>query len=129
MTGFSQSMMDATRACQPSRIMREPSPMMASGASSGLGRGASRPPRRSAPVQKAFSPAAVMTTTRTKRSLEASRTQAAIWSRMNCVMALAASGRFNVMVQMPCSICRVTSLPAGLSVLSLIRLLGRDGSG
>ena len=127
MTGFSQSRMEVTRPCQPSLIMRDASPTTLSGASSGFGRGGSRPPRRSAPVQKAFSPAAVMTTTRTNRSDEASRTQAAIWSRMNWVMAFPASGRLRVIQQMPSSIRRSRSSPAGLSVVSLIGLLGMCG--
>ena len=124
MTGFSQSRMEVTRLCQPSRIIRDASPTTFWGASSGFGRGGSWPPRRSAPEQKAFSPAAVMTTTRTNRSDDASRTHSAIWSRMNWVMAFPASGRLRMIQQMPSSTRRIRSSPAGLSVVSLIGLLG-----
>ena len=129
MTGFSQSRMEVTRRCQPSRIMREASPTTLSGAPSGLGRGGRRPPRRSAPLQNALSPAAVMTTTRTNRSEDASSTQSAMRSRMNWVSALPASGRLRVIQQIPSSIRRVRSLPTGSSVVSLMGLLAcRPGS-
>ena len=51
----------------PVRIMRAASPVTRSGAPSGFGGGAARPARRSAPVQKCFSPAAVITTARTSK--------------------------------------------------------------
>jgi hypothetical protein len=129
-TGFSQSRIDVTTVCQPSMIMRAASPTTLSGASPGFGRGARWPPRRSAPVQKAVSPAPVMTTARTKRSDDASLTHSAMRSRMNWVSALPASGRLIVIQQIPSSIRRSRSVPTGSPVagsavvsLSLIDLL------
>ncbi len=75
------------------------------------------PARRSAPVQKALSPAPVMTTTRTSRSADASWTHSPIWSRMALVIAFPASGRLSVIRATPSSICRSTSSPAGVSVV------------
>ena len=58
----------------------QPSPTRVVGAPSGRAARCARPAARSAPVQKAFGPAAVITTARTSRSAEASSSQSAIWS-------------------------------------------------
>ncbi len=72
-------------------------------------------------MQKALSPTAVITTARTKRSDEASRTHSAIRSRMNWVRAFPASGRLRVIQQMPSSIRRIrSSTPTGSSPASVL---------
>ncbi len=77
MTGFSQSRTAAIKRCQPVRIRRAASPTGRSGAPSGRG-GPGSCDRRSAPVQKPFSPAPVTTTARTARSADASSSHSTI---------------------------------------------------
>ena len=64
-TGTSQSAIAPVRRWMPVRIARAASPATRSGAPSGLSGITMPPARRSAPVQKCFSPAAVITTQRT----------------------------------------------------------------
>ncbi len=92
-TGFSQSRIDATRRCQPRRIMRATSPRARSGAPSGRGGSGFWAPPSPAPVQKCFSPAPVSTTARTPRVAESSSNVSARWSRISAVSELPASGR------------------------------------
>ena len=103
MTGFSQSMIEATRRWAPRLMLRPTSPSAFSGASSGPGFTGMRETRRSAPVQKCFSPAAVMTTARTLRSPLAASMSSMVRLRWSGVMALAASGRFSVSHATPSS--------------------------
>ena len=77
-------------SCAPRR------PTTRSGAPSGLGGGAARPVRRSAPVQKCFSPAAVRTIARTSNEPFASARCSIIRLRTAGVIALPASGRLSV---------------------------------
>ena len=107
-TGFSQSMTEETSRCQPVRMSRAASPTARAGAPSGRGNPGTAA-RRSAPVQKPFSPAPVSTTTLTPRSAEASSSQEMICSRIGVVMALPASGRLRVIQTTPSRTVRSTS--------------------
>ena len=103
MTGFSQSMIDATRRWAPRLMLRPTSPSTLSGASAGPGLTGITDTRRSAPVQKCRSPAAVMTTHRMLRSFDAPSMREMVRLRWSGVMALAASGRLRVRVATPLS--------------------------
>ncbi len=103
MTGFSQSITAPTSRWAPRLMLRPTSPRARSGASAGRGLSGIRDTRRSAPVQKCFWPAAVSTTARMLRSLEAPSSSSMVRLRWSGVMALAASGRFRVSQATPSS--------------------------